>query len=172
MRAFAAAMLVALTSFALPSRADEGFGIALKLARNNLLCSNLYGAVVLDKGPSRNPSSEMCAFGRSVVKTKNGLRLLLVYSFIDEHGRPEMHSVGWVDVDCVDMLTRYSDGYLSVASKTISPSPSRQKRFFQLENGWKVASYLKGRGEWESLKSDVVDRAKIKTCSLFLSNNR
>jgi len=167
MRVLAATLMVILASFPFSSRADEGLEIAFKLARSNILCGDLYGAVLLHKRPLWKPSVEMCTFGKSIVKTQNGLRLLLAYSFIDENGRPEMHNISWVDVNCVDMLTRYSDGYISHASKTVSPPASGQARFFQLENGWKVASTLKRRGEWESLKSDVVDRAKIKACSLF-----
>ena len=173
MRVLAAALAVIFASFPLSSRADDGFEIALKLANNNFLCSKLHGSVLLYAKPNWNPSAEICTIYQSIVKTHNGLRFLYTNSFTDEKGLPEMHGIYWVDVDCVDMLTRYSDGYYYSVSKSLKalPSPSSKTKIYRLANGWNVYSTPKRRGEWESLKSDITDRAKTKTCSLYFRSN-
>jgi hypothetical protein len=172
MRVLAATLMVIFASFPLSSRADDGFEIALKLAKNNFLCGKLHGAVLLYARPNWNPSAEICTFYQSIVKTQSGLRFLFANSFADEKGLPDMHGIYWVDVDCVAMLTRYSDGYYYSVSKSLEALPSSKTKIYRLANGWNIYSTPKRRGEWESLKSYTTDRAKTKACSLYFGKNR
>ena len=150
---------------------DDSFEVALKLGNSNLLCSQLYGSVVLNRSSnySIHPSSELCTVRNSVIKTKKGIRLLTIYSFTDEAAAPEHHGLFWVDIDCGEMLSRISDGYYHVVSKK-ERQPSRQGNVFRLSNGWYIYQKTERRREWESLKNGSTDRALQKACNLFSAN--
>ncbi len=147
--------------------ADIGLDIALKLASSNLLCSQMPGSVILFRPDhSSHPSVELCAFRQALVKTQNGIRLLLASSFTDAKKKPESNYLTWTDVDCRDMLNRVSDGYYYALSKKLWPATGRTQ-IFPVRNGWNLYQTKKHRGEWESMKGGPHDQSLMKACELF-----
>jgi hypothetical protein len=163
-------LMLNLASSNIAYAADDSISYAFVLAQKKRLCSQVQDAILLQKpSHSLHPSSEICSFRNSIVKTQNGLRLLLAYSFTDNKALPESHGMYWVDVDCRELLYRQSDGYYHSISKRWTP-PYLGANVFRLDNGWNVIQYKKTRGEWESLKTGPTDGALIKACGLLSGN--
>jgi hypothetical protein len=147
--------------------ADSGLDIALKLAHSNLICSQVSSSLILFRPDhSSHPSVEICAFRQALVKTQNGIRLLLASSITDANKKPTDNYLYWTDVDCKNMLSRVSDGYYYALSKSLTPTTGRTQ-IFPLTNGWNLYQTKKYRGEWESMKVGPHDKSLMKACELF-----
>ena len=139
----------------------------MKLASSNLLCSQMPGSVILFRPDrSSHPSVELCAFRQALVKTQNGIRLLLVSSFTDANKKPNFNYLTWKDVDCRDMLQRASDGYYYALDKKSFPATGGTK-MLSIGNGWNLYQTKKYRGKWESMKGVPHDKSLMKACGLF-----
>jgi len=156
-------IISAIIYAAAPASASEITSIGIQLSAMNKMCRSLHNAYVLH--PSE--TAQLCVMRDSIVRTKNGLRYIMVYSFTDLRGIVDHHSLKWFEVDCSGMLKReFRDGSILLV-REIKGRSIGARSIDNLRNGWFLyvldGSPLPG---WEPLLSDVHDRAVARSCQV------
>jgi hypothetical protein len=146
---------------------DLGIETAFQITRLNKLCSHLPGAVLLGKPDHLLVQTvQTCTVRNGVIKTGRGLRLLIINSQTDARGRPDLHGIWWVDLDCNELTKRDANGFYYFSSpRVMAASPGTQ--IFSVRNGWSIRQKPVRLGDWKTLKQDFSDAAMIKACRLF-----
>ena len=92
---------------AVPASASDITTIGIQLSAMNKKCSSLPNAYVLFAGET----AQVCLMRDSIVRTKNELRYIMVYSFAYSMGIVDTHDLSCFEVDCTSMMKRkFRDG--------------------------------------------------------------
>jgi len=107
MRFLTCSMMSTFIHAAVPASASDITTIGIQLSAMNKKCSSMPNAYVLFAGET----AQVCLMRDSIVRTKNGLRYIITYSFANSKGIVDMHDLSWFEVDCTSMMKRkFRDG--------------------------------------------------------------
>ena len=161
-------MISTISHAAVAASDSNPFSIGIQLSYLNKMCGSLPNAYVMISGIKQDKdTSEVCLLRDSIVRTKNGLRYIIVYSFTDSMGIVSMHDLSWFEVDCSSMMRRkFRDGSILLVREREGRSIGA-KSINKLQNGWFLYVFNDSRlPSWKPLYSDILDRSVARSCQV------
>jgi hypothetical protein len=156
-------MISTIIHAAVPASASDTTSIGIQLSAMNKKCSSLPNAYILFPGET----AQVCLMRDSIVRTKNGLRYIIVYSFANSMGVVSTHDLSWFEVDCSSMMKRKFRNGSTLLVREREGRSIGARSVYNLNNGWFLYVLDASRlPSWEPLLSGVHDRSVAKSCQV------